>query len=115
MKAAAALVACSQSVLLAACAVPPQDSSKTASTASTPSTPVASAPAALRPGVGIVESASIVALGSSPSVGGTASAPTMAYRLKMDDGSTQSVVQAGERYEVGDRLEITQDGRLSRR
>ena len=39
----------------------------------------------------------------------------MAYRLKMDDGSTQSVVQAGERYEVGDRLEIAKDGRLSRR
>ncbi len=109
MKVTAALVACTQMVLLAACAVSPQ------STSTTPSAPVAGAPAGLRPGVGTVESASIVALGSSPSVGGTASAPTMAYRLKMDDGSTQSVVQAGERYEVGDRLEITKDGRLSRR
>jgi hypothetical protein len=63
----------------------------------------------------VVESASIVALGSSPSAGGTASPSTMAYRLKMEDGSTQSVVQAGERYEVGDRLQITSDGRLSRR
>ncbi len=111
MKVTAALVACTQMVLLAACAVSPQ----TPSPSTTPSAPVAGAPAGLRPGVGIVESASIVALGSSPSVGGTATAPTMAYRLKMDDGSTQSVVQAGERYEVGDRLEITKDGRLSRR
>jgi len=109
VKVAATLVACTQLVLLVACAVAPQDSSKT------PSTPAAAAPATLRPGVGVVESASIVALGSSPSAGGTASPPTMAYRLKMEDGSTQSVVQAGERYEVGDRLQITNDGRLSRR
>jgi hypothetical protein len=92
--------------------------------ASAASTPAASAPAAAvpppspisyRPGVGIVESASIVALGSSPSAGGTATPTTMAYRVQMDDGSTQSVVQAGERYEVGDRLQITNDGRLTRR
>ncbi len=111
MKVAATLVACTQLVLLAACAVSPQNSPSPRSS----DVPGAAAPATLRPGVGIVESASIVALGSSPSAGGTASPTTMAYRLKMDDGSTQSVVQAGERYEVGDRLEITKDGRLSRR
>jgi hypothetical protein len=38
----------------------------------------------------------------------------MAYRLKMADGSTQDVVQAGKRFQVGDRVEITSDGRLLR-
>ncbi len=77
------------------------------------------APAApsYRPGIGVVESASIVSLGSSPSAtaGGTgAPAPTMAYRLKMTDGATQNVVHTGERFELGDRVQITSDGRLTR-
>jgi outer membrane lipoprotein SlyB len=39
----------------------------------------------------------------------------MAYRLKMDDGSTQNIVQSGERFAVGDRVQVTSDRRLSRR
>jgi hypothetical protein len=72
-----------------------------------------------KPGIGIVQSASVVALSSadSASAGGTArpaTTPTMAYRLKMPDGTTQDVVQAGERFRVGDRVQVTSDGRLVR-
>jgi hypothetical protein len=38
----------------------------------------------------------------------------MAYRLKMADGTTQEIVQTGERFEVGDRAQITGDGRVVR-
>jgi hypothetical protein len=38
----------------------------------------------------------------------------MAYRLKMADGSAQDVVQTGERFEVGERVEMTREGRLVR-
>lgn len=83
--------------------------------------PGADAGAAHRPGVGVIESASVVSLSSpSPSASGGATASavmsaTMAYRVKMADGMTQNIVQAGERLAVGDRVEITQDGRLIRR
>ena len=43
-----------------------------------------------------------------------ATSPTMAYRLKMADGSVQDVVQAGERFRVGERVRIASDGRLMR-
>src|SRR5574340_69293 len=69
-----------------------------------------------RPGMGTIESASVVSLPSfGSSVGGGTAGPTMGYWLRMDDGSTQSVVQTGERFEVGDRVEISGDGRLTRR
>jgi hypothetical protein len=77
------------------------------------------APKTYRPGVGIVESASVVSLPSSTSAAaggraGTATAPTMAYRLRMADGTTQDVVLAGERFQVGDRVQMTSNGRLIR-
>lgn len=110
-----------QSVFLGACAVSAPDrpgvptaasdavQSNAPATASTPALP------AQRPGVGVVESASVVSLPSSPSAATGASAgPTMAYRLRMQDGSTQNLVQAGERLEVGDQVEVTSDGRLVR-
>ena len=72
-----------------------------------------------RPGTGTVESASVLSLSSSGSAAagasaGPASSPTMAYRVQMSDGSVQSVVQAGERFAVGDRVTLTADGRLTR-
>jgi hypothetical protein len=80
---------------------------------------VAPARAAHRPGLGTVESASVVSLASAPSAaaGGTgaAASPTMAYRLRMADGSTQDVILAGERFAVGERVELTREGRLVRR
>jgi hypothetical protein len=82
-------------------------------------TPTTPAPRTFRPGIGIVESASVLSLSSTKSAtaGGTAGAstsPTMAYRLKMADGTTQDAVQAGERFEVGDRVQMTREGRLIR-
>ena len=113
------LLACAQSMLLAACAMPPRETPAPAAPTATPATPT-SAPAAAsyRPGVGVVESASVVSLASSPAAaGGTAGAPanpTMAYRLKMADGSTQNVVHTGERFQLGERVQVTSDGRLTR-
>jgi outer membrane lipoprotein SlyB len=85
----------------------------------TPAPAATSAPVArnYRPGMGIVESATVVALSSSSSsaaAAGGASGPTMAYRLKMLDGTTQSVVQTGPRFEAGERVEVTKEGRVIR-
>jgi hypothetical protein len=104
-----------QSVVLAACAVSPRETPAPVTTAPTSTTAPAATPS-YQPGIGIVESASVVALASSPSAGGTGApaSPTMAYRLKMADGSTQNVVHTGERFELGDRVQITGDGRLTR-
>lgn len=98
-------------------AVPPtQTPIETLAPVSTP-TPAPKPPErTYRPGIGTVESASIVSLSSSQSAaaGGT-TGPTMGYRLRMADGTMQGVVQTGERFAVGDRVEITPDGRLIRR
>jgi hypothetical protein len=118
MRIKSALLGCAQSILLVACTVTQPDRAPVTSPAGSPGTP-ARAAAMLRPGIGVVESASVVSLPSSSTAaaGGTsraASGPTMAYRLKMADGSTQDVVQAGERFELGDRVQVTSDGRLVR-
>jgi hypothetical protein len=79
------------------------------------SPPAVSPPAArsYRPGIGIIESATVVSLPSSTSAAaGGSSAPTMAYRLKMLDGTTQDVVQTGGRFQAGDRVQVTRQGRL---
>jgi hypothetical protein len=70
-----------------------------------------------QPRVGVVESASVVSLSAAPSAaaGSTSSTPTMGYRLRMEDGSTQNILYAGERFEPGDRVELTSEGRLIRR
>ena len=102
--------------MLAACAAPPPRQPPV-----TDRPPVeGNRPAAQthRPGVATIESATVLSLSSAPaSAGGTAGPGTsaiMAYRLKMADGTTQEVVQAGERFEVGDRVEMTREGRLVR-
>jgi hypothetical protein len=81
--------------------------------------PAVPASPAYRAGVGTIESATVLSLSSAPAAaaGGTAgpaTSATMAYRLKMADGTTQDAVQAGERFEVGDRVEMTREGRLVR-
>jgi hypothetical protein len=96
-------------LLLAACAAPVGDR---------PPAPVPAAASTYKSGVGVIESASVVSLSSSQSAtaGGSAPpGPTMAYRLKMEDGTTQNIVQAGVRFELGDRVEVTSNGRLVRR
>lgn len=98
-------------LLLAACAAPlPPPPAQEAS----PPPPSAS-----RPGAGTVESASVLSLSPSPSAtaGGTAgpaTSPTMAYRVQMADGTTRSIVQAGDRFAVGDRVTVTPEGRITR-
>jgi hypothetical protein len=79
-----------------------------------PATTPAPAARAYRPGTGIVESATVVALSSSSAAAGGASGPTMAYRLKMLDGTTQDVVQTGPRFEIGGRVQLTREGRVTR-
>lgn len=112
--------------MLAACAVSPEDSAVVrdgpAVEAPAPPTPAAAPAEASRissAGIGVVESASVVSLSSSSSAaagatGTAASTATMAYRVLMPDGSTQSIVQAGERFEVGERVRVTPDRRLTR-
>ncbi|HXJ54048.1 MAG TPA: hypothetical protein VNH16_21900 [Burkholderiales bacterium] len=114
MKSRTLLCAAAMSLLLAACAAPaPNPPPPAGSPASTGSTSPA-----YRPGAGTVESASVLSLSSAPAAAGGTAGPatsaTMAYRLKMADGTTQDVVQAGERFEVGDRVELTREGRLVR-
>lgn len=97
---------------LAACATPPF-------APATPETALPTLPEqrSNRPAIGIVRSASVVALSSSSSSAGgsgAATTPTMAYRVQMPDGSMVSVVQAGERFEPGDRVQITAEGRAVR-
>jgi hypothetical protein len=113
------------SAIVAACAAPPREQpvgdrptvegNRPAGSAAAPAAP---ASPAYRPGVGTIESATVLSLTSTPaSAGGTAgpgTSATMAYRLKMADGSAQDVVQAGERFEVGERVEMTREGRLVR-
>ena len=114
-------------LMLAACAAPsplPPEQATSGPVETTPRPGVAAgtggpAAPAYRPGPGTVESASVLSLSSSGSAaaGGTAgpaTSPTMAYRVQMSDGSVQSVVQAGERFAVGDRVTVTADGRLTR-
>jgi hypothetical protein len=117
MKLTRVLLACAQSMLLVACAVSPRETPAPAAPAAAPPTAAPAMPS-YQPGVGVVESASVVSLASSPAAaGGTAGAPaspTMAYRLKMADGSTQNVVHTGERFELGERVQVTSDGRLTR-
>jgi hypothetical protein len=85
----------------------------------TPATVATPAPViiaqAYRPGVGTVESASVISLPSANSAtAGATTNPRMAYRLRMADGSMQDIVQEGERFELGEQVRLTGDGRLVR-
>ena len=108
--------------MLAACAVSSPDrpaGDAPGAQTSPPLEPAAPARATTQPVVGGVASASVVSLSSMPSASaggasGPSSSPTMAYRVQMPDGSTQSIVQAGERFEVGERVRVTPDRRLTR-
>jgi hypothetical protein len=84
------------------------------------STPVALAslqPGTFRPGNGILESIGLITLPASAAAGGTVAAPVPGpYRLtlRMDDGNIQTVQADTRALLVGDRVQITQDGRLIR-
>jgi hypothetical protein len=113
------------SAILSACAAPPRDQPvgdrptvEGERPAGSVAAPAAPAFPAYRPGVGTIESATVLSLSSAPAAAGGTAGPgtsaTMAYRLKMADGTAQDVVQAGERFEAGERVEMTREGRLVR-
>lgn len=87
--------------------------------ASTPSALATLKPGSFRAGNGILESIGLVTLpqSSASAGGGTVAGPAPGpYRLtiRMDDGTIQTVVQDTRALLVGDRVQITQDGRLIR-
>jgi hypothetical protein len=101
-------------IVKATAAAPAPQTTTPAPIASTPlPAPPTPASRSYRPGIGIIESATVVSLSSSmSSASGGASGPTIAYRLKMLDGTTQDVVQTGPRFNRGDRVQLTRQGRL---
>ena len=78
-----------------------------------PSVPVvvADPSAAVRPGHGRIES--ITWLGTSSAAAG-ASQPMRRYRIRMDDGTVQTVDSAAEGFSTGDWVELTRDGYIRR-
>lgn len=85
------------------------------------STPVALAnlqPGTYRPGTGILESIGLITLPASAAAGGTAPAAPVPgpYRLtlRMDDGNIQTLTADTRALLVGDRVQVTADGRLIR-
>lgn len=101
-------------------AVPVAPAAPVVRTPPSTSTPVALATlraGTYRSGSGILESIGLVTLPpSSASAGATAAPAPGPYRLtiRMDDGTIQTLIQDTRALLVGDRLQITQDGRLAR-
>jgi len=75
-----------------------------------PATVVVPAPA-LRAGLGRVDA---VMASSAAAAGGTASS-SYTLHVRMDDGTLQYVTQTSPEFRVGDRVEVTRDGRVIRR
>jgi hypothetical protein len=75
-------------------------------------------PYAYRPGFGTVEYVTRVEMGGTAAAGGTAGRVIdgVAYRLtvRMDDGTLQTVLQDGPGFSVGDRVHLTEDGKVNR-
>ena len=71
------------------------------------SAPVVVAPAALRPGFGRVES--VTALPQSAAAGGSA---MRRFGIKMEDGTMQFVDSSASGINMGERVELTSDGRI---
>jgi hypothetical protein len=91
--------------------------------AATPPAPSSSAaalatlqPGTYRAGSGILESIGLVTLPASAAAGATAAPAPGPFRLtlRMDDGSVQTLIQDTRALLVGDRLQITPDGKLLR-
>jgi hypothetical protein len=103
---------------------PPASTMRTASgvpVVTTSAAPVGSSASAgasvSRPGLGIIESISLVNAPATASAGGTTGpVATGPYRLtlRMDDGSMQSLVVDNRAFLVGDRVQVLPDGRVIR-
>jgi hypothetical protein len=120
--AAAALAACGttydQPTPVAPVSTAPPVVKAPASTTSTPAALATLEAGSYRAGTGILESIGLVTIppSSSASAGGTAAPVPGPYRLtlRMDDGTIQTLVQDTRALLVGDRVQITDDGRLIR-
>jgi len=84
--------------------------------ASSGALPTTVSPGSFRPGNGIVESISLAQPPASAAAAGGTAAVSGPYRLtmRMDDGSTQTLTVDTRAILVGDRLQITPEGRLIR-
>ncbi|HZM34479.1 MAG TPA: hypothetical protein VFC18_08275 [Burkholderiales bacterium] len=75
-------------------------------------------PYAYRSGYGTVEHVTRVEMGGTAAAGGTAGRVVdgIAYRLtvRMDDRTVQTVLQDSPSFSIGDRVHLTEDGRVSR-
>ena len=112
-----ALCACAAALAgLAACTTY-YDPPPAAPVATTTGVPVVTAsPAAAAARTGIIESISLAASAGSASAGGTAPTSAGPYRfaLRMDDGTSQTLVLDNRAFLVGDRVQVLADGRLAR-
>ncbi len=118
---AAGLAACASyeepaSVRAPVTTAPPVVTSPAPASASTPVALATLQPGSYRPGSGIIESIGLITLPASAAAGGTAAPVPGPYRLtlRMDDGTIQTLVQDTRALLVGDRVQITSDGRLIR-
>jgi len=76
-----------------------------------------STPSAWKPGAGVIQAISLGAPQASASAGGTtSSAVSGPYRmtLRMDDGTVQTLVVDNRAFLVGDRVQVTPEGRMIR-
>ena len=73
--------------------------------------PAPPAQPALRPGLGRVEAV----MASSAAAGGSVASSSYRLHIRMDDGTMQYVDQPSGDFRVGDRVEITREGRVLRR
>ena len=79
------------------------------------SSPTAGTAGTLRPGLGVVESITLVPAGSAAAGGTVASVRGYEVRIRMDDGTLQNVLMHdAPAFRVGDRIEVT-SGTLIRR
>jgi hypothetical protein len=102
-----------QAPVLSSTGVPVTSSSGTPVTSAAPAVP---APA-LRPGNGVVDTVSVVAAPSASAGATVGTAVPGPYRVtvRMEDGTYQTIAQDDRDFRVGDRVQITNDGRILRR
>jgi hypothetical protein len=67
--------------------------------------------AAVRPGMGRIES---IAPAATASAGGTAASPMQRLNIRMDDGSMQVIDTPSPGFAIGDRVELTREGYIRR-
>lgn len=77
--------------------------------ATAPSAPVVASVAAVRPGMGRIESMTPV---QTASAGGTAPSSMQRLGIRMDDGTLQVIDTPSSGLAIGDRLELTREGYL---